>query len=586
MADRRIVISILGNASRMIKSVSKADSSLTKFRGTALKAALGIAALNSAMTLGSAAVVLFAGLLAALPIALAGIGLAGAAMDERVQSAFGNLKKRATETLKGIGKPLVEPLVKGAESLGRAFESVAPYLTEISRAAAPLVSGFFAKVETFADKVGPKLPAMFRNAIPVLEGFASLFGQIGKAIGRFFGGDLLKGSNLKEAFTTAGATIAGFLDRVRAIADFLTPFIEQIAAGLQPVIDAVVVAFDALLKKLEPVSKWFKEHPSVIQALATAIGIVVVALYAFSVVMAIVNAVMLLNPVTWIILGIVALIAIIILCVRHWDKIKATMSKLWGWIKGVFAKGWDWLKNKLSQAVQGFVRANKKAWDTVKKALATAITWYVGLPGRILRAVGRFGSLLLSKGRDLVSGLSRGVVNRWNGLRSWIRGVPGRIKSAIGNLGGLLTAAGRALLGGLYNGIAEKWRQVQSLVGGMASWIRDNKGPISYDLRLLIDNGKALMSGLDKGLLEGFNQKVKKTIGKITDTIGAGFSAEITPEFKGDLLPAGAATPGADGGVTIHVTVQGIVGDPVATGREIGKAIGAYVGAGGRVRVA
>lgn len=571
-AGRRIQFSIVGDVSRLRKSISQADRSLSKFRGTAFKAAAGIAAFNSAMTLGHAAVVLFAGILAALPIALAGIGLAGAAMDKRVQGAFGNLKKRATETLKGIGKPLVEPLVKGAESLGRAFESVAPYLTEISRAAAPMVSGFFAKVETFADKVGPKLPAMFRNAIPVVEGFASLFGQIGKAIGRFFGGDLLKGSNLKAAFTEAGATIAGFLDRARAIADFLTPFIEQIAAGLKPVVEAVVSAFDALLKKLEPVSKWFKEHPSVIQALATAIGIVVVALYAFSVVMAIVNAVMLLNPVTWIIIGIVALIAVIILCVKHWDKIQAAMGKLWGWIKGVFAKGWDWLKNKLTQAVQGFVRANKKAWDTVKKALATAISWYVGLPGRILRAVGRFGSLLLSRGRDLVAGLSRGVVNRFAALRAWIGGIKDRVKSRIGNTARTLYSAGRDLLAGMIDGVkAMAGRLVSAVTGPIGDAVGKAKSllGIRSPSKVFAEIGKYTMQGYADG------------VGKYAKTARSAVEGALDPGSL-DLTAPGA---GGGGGVTINVTVQGLVGDPVATGKAIAGVLGSYVGAGGKVRV-
>lgn len=568
MADRRIVISILGNASRLIKSVSKADSSLTKFRGTALKAAAGILAFNSAMTLGHAAVILFAGLLAALPIALAGIGLAGAAMDERVQSAFGNLKKRATETLKGIGKPLVEPLVKGAEALGRAFESVAPYLTEISRAAAPLVSGFFAKVEAFADKVGPKLPAMFRNAIPVVEGFASLFGQIGKAIGRFFGGDLLKGSNLKTAFSEAGATIAGFLDRVRAIADFLAPFIEQIAAGLKPVVDAVVAAFDALLKKLEPVSKWFKEHPSVIQALATAIGIVVIALYAFSVVMAIVNAVMLLNPVTWIIIGIVALIAVIILCVKHWDKIQAAMGKLWGWIKGVFAAGWDWLKNKLSQAVQGFVRANARAWAAVKRALATAIAWYVGLPGRILRAVGRFGSLLLSRGRDLVAGLARGVVARWESLRSWIGGIKDRVKSRIGNTARTLYSAGRDLLAGMIAGAkAMAGRLISAVTAPISSAVSKAKSLLG------INSPSKVFSEIGKFTMQGFASGV----GRYAKTARSAVEGALDP---GALS---LSAPGAGSGPSITITIQTGVGDPVAIGREVASVLAAYRGAGGRV---
>lgn len=572
MADRRIVISILGNASKLIKSVSQADSSLTRFRGTAIKAAAGIAALNSAMTLGYAAVVLFAGILAALPVALAGIGLAGAAMDARVQSAFGNLKKRATETLKGIGKPLVEPLVKGAESLGRAFESVAPYLTEISRAAAPMVSGLFAKVEEFADKVGPKLPAMFRNAIPVVEGFASLFGQVGKAIGRFFGGDLLKGSNLKAAFTTAGATIAGFLDRVRAIADFLTPFIQQIAAGLQPVIDAVVAAFDALLQKLEPVSAWFKEHPSIIQAVATAVGIVTVALTAFSVVMAIVNAVMLLSPFTWIVLGIVALIAVIILCVKHWDKIQAAMSKLWGWIKGVFAKGWDWLKTKLTGAVQGFVKANAKAWSTVSKALSTAVSWYVGLPGRILRAVGRFGSLLVSRGRDLVAGLSSGAVNRFTALRAWVGGIKGRVTSRIGSTARTLYSAGRDLLAGMISGVqAMASRLISAVTSPISSAVSRAKSllGIASPSKVFRDIGKFTMQGYADG------------VGRYARTARSAVQGALDPGELG-LSAAGA---GGSRHYTINVEV-GPGGDPAEFGRAVVRAIAAFEAAGGRARAA
>lgn len=572
MADRRIVISILGNASRLIKSVSAADSSLTRFRGTALKAAAGIIAFNSAMTLGHAAVVLFAGLLAALPIALAGIGLAGAAMDERVQTAFGNLKKRATATLKDIGKPLIGPLVAGAESLGRAFESVAPYLKEISRAAAPLVSGFFAKVETFADKVGPKLPAMFRNAIPVVEGFASLFGQIGKAIGRFFGGDLLKGSNLKAAFTEAGATIAGFLDRARAIADFLTPFIEQIAAGLKPVVDAIVATFDALLSKLEPVGAWFKKHPSIIQALATAIGIVVVALYAFSVVMAIVNAVMLLNPVTWIIIGIVALIAVIILCVKHWDKIKAAMSRLWSWITSKFVAGWNYVKTKVLGAITALRDGNQRAMETVRRKLGDLVAWFTGLPGRILRAIGRFNTLLVTKGRELIAGASSGIVTRWESLREWIGGLKDKIKSRIGNTARTLYSAGRDLLAGMIEGVqAMASRLVSAVTGPIGDAVGKAKSllGINSPSKVFRDIGKFTMQGYADG------------VDRYARTARSAVQGALDPA---SLSLSGASAGGGGNTYEIHMPSLMIGVDMAAAGRAVVEAIEAFETAGGRRR--
>ena len=569
MAGKRIQFAIVGDTSRLRRAVDSADRTLGRLRGTALKMAAALAVVNSVATLGGAAIGLFAGALAALPVALAGIGLAGALMNERVQTAFTKLKERATRTLIDIGKPLTGPLIDGAESLGRAFDSIAPYLKQISAEAAPLVSGFFSRVESFADKVGPKLPAMFRNALPVVGGFASLIGQVAGAVGRLFSGDLLNGANLRTAFEAAGKTIAGVIDRIRAIGDFLAPFIQQIAAGLQPVIDAVVAGFDLLLKKLQPVSDWFKENPSIIQAVATAIGIVTVALTAFSVVMAIVNAVMLLSPFTWIVLGIVALIAVIILCVKHWDKIKAAMSRLWTWVKGVFAKGWDWLKAKLTAAVQGFVAANARAWAMVKARLAAAVAWYVGLPGRILRAVGKFGSLLVSRGRDLVAGLSSGVVNRWAALREWIGGIKDRVKSRIGNTARTLYSAGRDLLAGMIEG-------VKAMAGRLISAVT---GPIGDAV------GKA------KSLL-GINSpsKVFRDIGKFTmqgyaDGVSR-YARTARSAVQGALDPSALRLEGAAGGgaQVIHLRITAEQLSQLMRGAMVQADLDAYRMAGGRAR--
>ena len=43
------------------------------------------------------------------------------------------------------------------------------------------------------------------------------------------------------------------------------------------------------------------------------------------------------NPLTWIVLGIVALIAAIVALVMHWDKVKVAMGKVWEWMKGAWA---------------------------------------------------------------------------------------------------------------------------------------------------------------------------------------------------------------------------------------------------------
>ncbi len=57
------------------------------------------------------------------------------------------------------------------------------------------------------------------------------------------------------------------------------------------------------------------------------------------------NAATLASPVTWIVLGIAALIAIIVLLVKNWDWVKAKGAAAWGWIKEKAQDFWGWIKS-------------------------------------------------------------------------------------------------------------------------------------------------------------------------------------------------------------------------------------------------
>ncbi|HEN2289713.1 TPA: PblA, partial [Streptococcus agalactiae] len=63
---------------------------------------------------------------------------------------------------------------------------------------------------------------------------------------------------------------------------------------------------------------------------------------------------------------------------------------------------------------------------------------------------------------------------------------------------------------------------IQNFVGDIAGWIKDHKGPISYDRRLLIPAGNAIMQGLHQGLVDKF-KPVKNLVNGMAEEIQSSF---------------------------------------------------------------
>lgn len=127
----------------------------------------------------------------------------------------------------------------------------------------------------------------------------------------------------------------------------------------------------------------------------------------------------------------------------------------------------------------------------------------------IVQSVRNNGSQMVAvwriSGQQLVSA-TQGFVNSANSTLSQI------------GQGVNLHANGSALMSGLKSGIDSGWSQITSSVSNMAKWIKDHKGPVSYDRRLLIENGLAIMAGLNQGIQTGW-RKVMDNISNMAGTI-------------------------------------------------------------------
>lgn len=149
------------------------------------------------------------------------------------------------------------------------------------------------------------------------------------------------------------------------------------------------------------------------------------------------------------------------------------------------------------------------------EAVLTVLERFAAAAARVSEAVaGAWNVLAGSLKRDNqqvqrgLDDLSGGAITRFqerigrgiDNVISWFSQLPGRIISALGNLGSLLKSAGRAVLQGLWDGLREKWESVKDWVSSLGGKIKDLKGPLPEDKRLLTDEGRAIIQGLGRGM--------------------------------------------------------------------------------------
>lgn len=165
-------------------------------------------------------------------------------------------------------------------------------------------------------------------------------------------------AKLGEAFAPINTMLNTFASEVLAqLTPVLTEFAEEHGPTIEKTLGEIATAIGNVLS-------WVINNWDLVSTIGAVVLGVATALSVFSTVMGIVNAVMLASPVTWIVLGIVAavaaLIAIIILCVKHWDEIKAAISNAMDVIKTKVSEGFEKAKSIISGAIdkiKGFFTA-------------------------------------------------------------------------------------------------------------------------------------------------------------------------------------------------------------------------------------
>lgn len=476
----------------------------------------------------------------------------------------------AGATMKSMGKALVT-LAKDGEQPQAAFQRVTGE-----------ISGLIAKGDEAA----------------ALDLAAQLFGTKGAPqMVQALKDGTLSAEALSAAMVGSGDTILGVGADTADFAESWQTVQNNAQLALEPLASAVFAALGETLKAMMPTLQafggWLAENQWVLGVVAGIIGtglVVAFGLWTASIWAS--TIALLANPVTWIVVGIVALIAALVLLIANWDSVVSFITDVWGGFVEWLAGTWDsivagvtgfgaqvssffaGLWSGIVAGVAGFGAQVGSFFSGLWSGLVASVTgfggqvssflsglwsgivstatgawngfvgWIGGIPGRVLSALAGLGQLG-AKALAWFGQVYSSATQKFGELVSWVSGVPGRVVSALGNLGSLLYGAGRAILEGFLRGLKSMWSGITSFVGGIADWIARNKGPLTYDRKLLIPHGRAIFEGLDEGLHDRVDRvyaTVGDVAGEIADTVVRGaVEADYTISSAVPSLPQAPA---------------------------------------------
>lgn len=424
----------------------------------------------------------------------------GALSDQANQAATLSLITKQTKDAQGTFAKESETLAGKQQRLTAQYENAK---ATIGTALLPIATKFFGFL---ADKALPAITSL-------IDGFSG-FGKGGGDLGAKLGLDKLGPmfTNVTKVWQTVTQT---------AIPMLVTAF-KTIGPPLLEVGKAVVGLVTVVAQRLIPVIKWLS--PFIQQSFTNILGII--------------------KPVLNFIAALIRTVT---------SVIKGDWSGAWNGIKDMFSAVWQLIKNVVSNALATIKLALSTAWTAIKGAASSA---WKAIKGTISTAV---------------DNIKTAVAQRIQAVIQTFRDLPGQILSAVSGFGSLLLSAGRSLISGLVSGITEKISSVRDTLTGLTEKITSWKGPIRKDKRLLEPAGVAIMGGLIRSI-EAERATLRRTLASVTKDVAG--TTMTSPDVlvgqvrRGSSPSTAIAARRAAGGTVVNITVNGAV-DPLSTAKQI-----------------
>lgn len=299
--------------------------------------------------------------------------------------------------------------------------------------------------------------------------------------------------------------------------------------------EALVPVVEKVVGWLQKIQKWAEENPTkmtvikaVIIALATALGVLAVALSIGPIITAVttafglLNAVMSANPITLVVAAVAALVAAFIYLwnncegfrefwIALWEKIKAAAGAIAEWFKKTWAATLEWFRTAVAKIKDFFAGA----WTKIKEVFSNSII------GQYFKSVWETIKGIFSVVKSVLSG-------NWSGAWSAIKAIVGTWKDYFSNVWTKIKnvfANVKEWFGEKFQGAKSKVLDAFSNIGSKFVEIKDKILKVFSNIKSTF---KDIGSNIIDGIWNGINAGWDWLVGKVKSVASSLFTAAKT----------------------------------------------------------
>jgi len=501
----KLVIELLGKADSAISALKKTSSASQEATGAASTTGKTLAGIAGAVATGMA-------VKKVVDFGKSTVEAAGAAAHANKQltavmantgEGYQESTKHAIELADAMGRQIgVSPnVIKAGEAVLATFHSVsgaagmqAGIFDRATRAGADLAAAGFGTIESNAVQLGKALEDPTKGLTALARSGVTFTKQQKDQIAAMQKSGNLLGAQ-KEVLAAVEGQVKGTAQATAGAGAKMSVAYEEmkvkIGTALLPAVGDVKKAFAGLFDFISANSSWLVPLVAGVAVLAGALVTIVTAVKMFTMVMEAVKlsiagvrlAMMLLNtafltsPIGWIILAIVALIAVIVLIATKttwfqtiWRAMTAGISAAWRASVGAVVAAWNWVWGVLSggfRAVQGIVSGVlgwiRSNWPLLVGVLAGPFGIAIALVYRYWSPISGFFSGLVGSIAGAVSGvvgaITRPFIQAFEIVKGAVAAAVGWIQGRISSLTAVVSGAVNTAKS-IYNAFAHAWNAI------------------------------------------------------------------------------------------------------------------------------